>query len=110
MISLDPTLIANKVRELAAADPTFIYDTPADAVCLNVPNGDLPACIVGQAITGIYPSFFEDNPELDNVSVSSILGDDHLPDVQFLEHVQQLQDRATPWLDAVNSAHEYIYN
>lgn len=107
------------VRAKAAAAPDFVYVSPnlgnlttADDSCRYVHDG-APSCIIGHALwnAGLINSAFEWN-QYNTDSVSALTGplslDLDKDELTWLADVQWLQDRDTPWGEAVAKADEKL--
>lgn len=108
--------LIRRVREKAAAEPDRVYQSPLpfedDDSCRYVHDG-APSCIIGHALwnAGLINSAFEWN-QYNTDSVSALTGplslDLDKDELTWLADVQWLQDRDTPWGEAVAKADEKL--
>lgn len=114
--------VVAKVRELAAANPTFEYRSherqvalPASPTCSYLPDEWNPlGCIVGAALRslGVPEDVLRSHEGLGaGPMLSALFGDrvDHVVDDWFTV-LQQAQDTGHPWGEAVATADEYLHD
>lgn len=104
-----------KVRELAAADPEFVYSGDAEGypVCKYIHKDDQPGCIFGQALLalGVSPDRLREYDDTEDSTITSILcqlaGADRIADAQKLAwcgQCQRAQDSNEQWAEAIREA------
>jgi hypothetical protein len=116
----DPAQIVEKVREIVATRPDFVYsftDAEGKAKCYYFVDGQ-PSCIVGHALAafGVPATIFErDGGEyyvnglsIDRPQVLKILGWPMSRLVEWLRTVQVGQDSGYTWRKSVDNADEYF--
>ena len=104
--------VAQKVRELAAERPDFVYrpiiiPRGRGVSCSYVTGADGVGCIVGEALTALGHDFGGTSPALEVTELLNALyvGDDgsgtsdHVS--HWLQRVQNFQDASCPWWQAV---------
>ncbi|QFG25421.1 hypothetical protein [Actinomadura sp. WMMB 499] len=101
--------VEQKVRELAAENPEFVYETGGHTVCQYNPDEEQPGCIFGQALIALerpVPGTLEAEPiakVLDELGVETTEGQKC-----WVSAVQSRQDTFSPWGEAVNYADAYF--
>ena len=119
--SFTGTQLIQKVRDIAAGNPDFIYSIPEEEggdTCMYWHTGsNSPGCIMGHALTELGVDK-NDIGEGDNIIavLEGILGKDHhLVDLvnrkqqEWLQKVQKEQDTGThTWSEAVRFTDEYM--
>lgn len=125
MTEIGQKIIA-KVREIASADPDFIYRSPTGAACLYVHKGE-PSCLIGQALwqLGLIDGEIESAPSVlvagrsfttqpNKAWVTDLLP--HLDilvsesEGKWLKTVQDRQDDLHPWGMAIEVADLQVAN
>lgn len=108
-----PADLVQKVREIAAANPDFIYRPVKDESglfprCSYSRNGQA-SCLIGQgmAALGVSIEVLEQLDE-EGKSVGLIYSGDESQDIQWLDEVQAYQDSQMPWGRAIENADAWI--
>ncbi|TDB90882.1 hypothetical protein E1264_03385 [Actinomadura sp. KC216] len=102
-----PTFAAleSKVRELASANPDFVYDRGDYISCRYNPDDLQPGCLFGQAFIALghpIPMHLDTRP-ID--TVLRILAIEMTPEEEsWAWYAQKGQDRGKPWGEAVKNA------
>lgn len=108
--------VITKVRELAAANPDYVYKMPDTGYCQYTFNGQ-GSCIVGQAYLELgvpvervesWDFGSEGRPLGADQLVEREYDDYSLTDKEWLDNVQGFQDADKPWGEAVRKADERI--
>lgn len=112
--------VVAKVREIAAADPDFVYTPPTGTSrCVYVetnPDGSLcPSCIIGRALVALGVDLAElhasdraGTTTLAGVMVVRFATDSDPVALRWLRHVQSSQDDGDRWSVAVRLADEAV--
>jgi hypothetical protein len=104
-------MLEAKVREIATANPDYIYDTIIDCKYTTPNNG----CLIGQALVSLEPELL---PVLQEIDAHRMVGIDVLPEKlpmkltisKWLCRVQSAQDTGLCWSKCVKRADSWVLN
>ena len=112
MITLTEEQIENSLREVASAQPDFVYERPEDSTSCLYFHGEEPGCIVGQVLAkhGVTAEMMQDTTKKSAYAhntrwVGDLLKEDVIVTTnrgaRMLRAVQASQDSGVPWRTAV---------
>lgn len=98
--------LIEKVRELAAAKPDFVYRRPENSTsCLYREHDGMPGCIFGQAFDALGVELTDAHEHKGITRVLSLLGISVTRlQVEWMMSVQDAQDLGHSWAEAIARA------